>query len=238
MHAKPDLRVFVKWMIACSGSVITAVIQLKKSMARLSNESFWKIVDDSIKTHYNHPEFESLQETELRLRLSKLSDAELLYFDGWSTLATNRLNASPLICAADVFFDEGEFSDDGWWYHCNWVTSLGSKLWNRAFTDPDDFYAKFANEVDYPIRFHYDAGSFAYPIVSDELERRGIEESPVAEIDELFELERQKPDNRGLIDFPNLRAKLAEHECNSFARYDSDFYERAREHWENQGNAR
>ena len=28
MHAKPDLRVFLKWMIAGSGSVITDVIQL------------------------------------------------------------------------------------------------------------------------------------------------------------------------------------------------------------------
>jgi hypothetical protein len=27
MHAKPDLRVFLKWMITGSGSVITAVIQ-------------------------------------------------------------------------------------------------------------------------------------------------------------------------------------------------------------------
>jgi hypothetical protein len=29
MHAKPDLRVFSKWMIAGSGSVITAVIRLR-----------------------------------------------------------------------------------------------------------------------------------------------------------------------------------------------------------------
>ena len=28
MHAKPDLRVFLEWMIARSGSVITDVIQL------------------------------------------------------------------------------------------------------------------------------------------------------------------------------------------------------------------
>jgi hypothetical protein len=28
MHAKPDLRVFLKWMIAGSGSVITDVIPL------------------------------------------------------------------------------------------------------------------------------------------------------------------------------------------------------------------
>ena len=28
MHAKPDLRVFLKWMITRSGSVITAVIPL------------------------------------------------------------------------------------------------------------------------------------------------------------------------------------------------------------------
>ena len=27
MHTKPNLRVFLKWMIADSGSVITAVIQ-------------------------------------------------------------------------------------------------------------------------------------------------------------------------------------------------------------------
>jgi hypothetical protein len=27
MHAKPDLRVFLKWMINCSGSVITAVMR-------------------------------------------------------------------------------------------------------------------------------------------------------------------------------------------------------------------
>ena len=29
MHAKPDLRVFLKWMITRSGSVITAVIPLE-----------------------------------------------------------------------------------------------------------------------------------------------------------------------------------------------------------------
>ena len=29
MHAKPDLRVFLKWMIADSGSVITDVIPLE-----------------------------------------------------------------------------------------------------------------------------------------------------------------------------------------------------------------
>ena len=32
MHAKPDLRVVLKWMINRSGSVITAVIPLKDLM--------------------------------------------------------------------------------------------------------------------------------------------------------------------------------------------------------------
>ena len=31
MHAKPDLRVFLKWMIARSGSVITDVITLENT---------------------------------------------------------------------------------------------------------------------------------------------------------------------------------------------------------------
>ena len=35
MHAKPDLRVFLKWMIAGTGSVITDVIPLIASMYRL-----------------------------------------------------------------------------------------------------------------------------------------------------------------------------------------------------------
>ena len=30
MHAKPDLRVFLEWMIACSGSVIVSVIRLSQ----------------------------------------------------------------------------------------------------------------------------------------------------------------------------------------------------------------
>ena len=38
MHAKPDLRVSLEWMIARSGSVITAVITLRSSMAK-SNKS-------------------------------------------------------------------------------------------------------------------------------------------------------------------------------------------------------
>ena len=32
MHAKPDLRVFLKWMIAGSGSVIVAVMSLGDSL--------------------------------------------------------------------------------------------------------------------------------------------------------------------------------------------------------------
>ena len=34
MHAKPDLRVFLKWMIARSGSVITDLMSLEESMSR------------------------------------------------------------------------------------------------------------------------------------------------------------------------------------------------------------
>ena len=46
MHAKPDLRVFLKWMIARSGSVITDVILLGGTMRRfkLSLSSFLLII--------------------------------------------------------------------------------------------------------------------------------------------------------------------------------------------------
>ena len=36
MHAKPDLRVFLKWMIASSGSVITDVMSLKTMLPCLA----------------------------------------------------------------------------------------------------------------------------------------------------------------------------------------------------------
>ena len=39
MHAKPDLRVFLKWMIAGSGSVITDVIHLKETEHAAANEN-------------------------------------------------------------------------------------------------------------------------------------------------------------------------------------------------------
>ena len=39
MHAKPDLRVFLKWMIAGSGSVITDVITLAAQVMSCSRDA-------------------------------------------------------------------------------------------------------------------------------------------------------------------------------------------------------
>ena len=39
MHAKPDLRVFLKWKIARSGSVITDVIRLRDTFNYFSAQS-------------------------------------------------------------------------------------------------------------------------------------------------------------------------------------------------------
>ena len=39
MYAKPDLRVFLKWMIAGSGSVITDVIQIRRSFCSMASDS-------------------------------------------------------------------------------------------------------------------------------------------------------------------------------------------------------
>ena len=41
MHTKPDLRVFLKWLIACSGSVITAVITFSCSSSAVTCSSLW-----------------------------------------------------------------------------------------------------------------------------------------------------------------------------------------------------
>ena len=45
MHAKPDLRVLLKWMIAGSGSVIADVIRLKLEVSPLNAAFKTKPVD-------------------------------------------------------------------------------------------------------------------------------------------------------------------------------------------------
>ena len=45
MHAKPDLRVFLKWLIARSGSVITDVIQLKENASTMTEYECWENPD-------------------------------------------------------------------------------------------------------------------------------------------------------------------------------------------------
>jgi len=222
--------------VLCRAMAYHLVMRLHKHMAQLSNKAFWEIVDATIKTHYNHPEFESLQESELRTALSNLSDLDLRYFDYWSTIATYRMNRSALICAADVFFGEGEFSDDGLWYHCNWIASLGSEQWNLAISDPDGFYSRLANDVDYPLRFHYDAGSFAYRIVFEQFESRQMGDLKIDEMDKLIETERNKPREIGPESFPKLHAKLNEHSCDDFDPFDCDLAKRAQKHWEDQPN--
>ena len=46
MHAEPDLRVFLKWMIAGSGSVITDVIPLK--LMRKDGKTIHAILESTV----------------------------------------------------------------------------------------------------------------------------------------------------------------------------------------------
>ena len=66
MHAKPDLRVFLKWMIAGSGSVITAVMRLVLSSINAS-------VFTNVRLHFMHFD-ESTTNSARSFRLSNLWD--------------------------------------------------------------------------------------------------------------------------------------------------------------------
>ena len=48
MHAKPDLRVILKWMIAGSGSVITDVIPLESNLALCMKPALTKLELDDL----------------------------------------------------------------------------------------------------------------------------------------------------------------------------------------------
>ena len=65
MHAKPDLRVFLKWMIARSGSVITDVIPLEimnKDLRIVTNQVFLLGLDELYRTAMKRHESAELLE--------------------------------------------------------------------------------------------------------------------------------------------------------------------------------
>ena len=65
MHAKPDLRVFLKWMIAGSGSVITDVIRLNPKLSDTNMDTFQFLIPTEnldaalllLSKELNHSEF-------------------------------------------------------------------------------------------------------------------------------------------------------------------------------------
>ena len=54
MHAKPDLRVFLKWMTTRSGSVITDVIPLQESKGMRSFDLLEKELSLTLSHHANY----------------------------------------------------------------------------------------------------------------------------------------------------------------------------------------
>ena len=198
--------------------------------------SFLEVIDSTTELHHNHPDHDATQERLLANALRKLPDEELHYFDAWSSFATNLLNGSSLNSAASKFYGDGEFSDDFWWYHCNWVVSLGSIKFKLAIHDPDSFYASFATERDFPISANYDAGSFGYGPYLNEIERRGIGEPlAVDPVDELSsELTRISKLERS--EFPKITNQLSKHKCDYFDSYDGPLRSAAIRIWDQSKN--
>ena len=75
MHAKPDLRVFLEWMIACSGSVITDVITLNmiKKTFSIRYLLFFTLVAAGVLTIYSSARRDAIrQHNELRQYLQPI----------------------------------------------------------------------------------------------------------------------------------------------------------------------
>ena len=193
---------------------------------------FLNFIDSTATLHYNHPDHTSNQEQLLASSLRSVTDADLYRFDAWSSLATNLLDGSSLNSAANRFYGNGEFSDDSWWYHCNWVVSLGSSKFKTAIADPDSFYASFATERDFPISPSYDAGSFGYGQYLDEVQRRRLTDDVTLDLQDDLSEELSRVSKLNHSDFPKIDRQLSDHGREYFCSFEDPLLSAAVAHWQ------
>ena len=116
MHAKPDLRVFLKWMIAGSGSVITAVIHLNMKFS-IKDIAVWVAICGLALAFSLHVQNVQNQNSRHQQEIKHLF-AQMVFEDLDQRVRDNfRIHGDTLILHSS---DSGQNQNDGWFtvtYH-------------------------------------------------------------------------------------------------------------------------
>jgi hypothetical protein len=124
---------------------------LEKTADMLDEETYWGLIDASLKASRNQRE----QEQYLIRELGRLTSKEMIGF----RLRTDRLlydtYTSDMWCAGYIM--NGGCSDDGFEYFRNWVISRGKDVYYQAKEHPDSLVSQVRRGVD-----SYEFESFWY----------------------------------------------------------------------------
>lgn len=130
---------------------LTDTSGLEKTADMLDEETYWGLIDASLKASRNQRE----QEQYLIRELGRLTPKEMIGF----RLRTDRLlydtYTSDMWCAGYIM--NGGCSDDGFEYFRNWVISRGKDVYYRAKEHPDSLVSQVKRGID-----SYEFESFWY----------------------------------------------------------------------------
>jgi hypothetical protein len=116
---------------------------ITKTAQMLNEDTYWKIIDESLKQTINQED----QEEFLINEIEKLTPHEIIGF----RLRTDQLlydtYNSEMWCAGYIM--NGGCSDDGFEYFRNWVISRGKETYYQAKANPDYLIHEIKQEVDY-----------------------------------------------------------------------------------------
>lgn len=147
-------KLFGKKEIASQAENQTSIFdttQLAKTAEMLDEDTFWNIVDKSLKNTSNQED----QEQFLIREICKLTPHEIIGF----RLRTDKLlydtYNSEMWCAGYIM--NGGCSDDAFEYFRNWIISRGRNVFYKAKENPDNLITEVSKDIEF-----YEFESFWY----------------------------------------------------------------------------
>ena len=107
-------------------------------MEKMNEESYWAIVDSSLKTAQNQPG----QEQFLLSALQKMTPGQIAGFHLTTAQLLNETYTAEMWCAGHIM--NTRYSDDGFEDFRCWVISRGKEVYYKAKTDPDSLVNEYA----------------------------------------------------------------------------------------------
>jgi Protein of unknown function (DUF4240) len=116
--------------------------QIEKAGEIMNEESYWAIVDSSLKTTQNQAE----QEQFLRSALKKITPQEIIGFHLTTSHLLNETYTSEMWCAGHIM--NTRCSDDGFEDFRCWIISRGKQVYYKAKANPDTLVNEYVEDCE------------------------------------------------------------------------------------------